>query len=95
MHHRDHSGCLAGMMEAFHNEVLGKELITTVFSRLKVALPTRKPWRLGEKATDVNPDLIASDSSFMTHCYEQYWKKGYETKTNGIYANEHFFTYHC
>jgi hypothetical protein len=49
------NGCLLARMELFHDERAGKCMNPITWARLYIIDPSIKPWKVGEKISNVNP----------------------------------------
>jgi hypothetical protein len=94
IHTARNDSCVLAQMEFFQDERARKKLITKTFSRLNIIDPSVKPWKLGQKITDVNPHILRGDHYLQKNCTPAFWNLKFESDPdagNGCDANFRFF----
>jgi hypothetical protein len=87
--------CILAQMEFFHNEKARNKLISRTFSRMNIIDPSIKPWKLGQKITDVNPHILHRDHYLQQNCMPTFWCYKFETDRDVGTSSEVIYRFFC
>jgi hypothetical protein len=86
--------CIIAQMEFFQDEKARKMLISRTF-RMNIIDPSIKPWKLGQKITDVNPHITHRDHFLQQHCTPAWWAARFETDPSVVTNIEAIYRFFC
>jgi hypothetical protein len=94
-HTKRNECCILAQMEFFQDERARNRLISRTFSRMNIIDPSIKPWKLGQKITDVNPHILHRDHYLQQNCLPIFWSFKFGPDTDGNVGFEAHYRFFC